>query len=417
MPKADEDGKTPEKKWDILLKIISFLMAVLIWFAVIFFQSNITQRIFTGIEVQIDNFNEMRSHGYTILGNDKFYVDVTLEGKNSDLNRINRSEIRAYIDLQGVERAGEIIRPVQIREINYVAVVEQSLSSAIIYIDRNMTKSVPVTGNIIRSNTESGIETGELSFTPEAVNVTGPEQLIDMINHARVEVDLGSALVERSRNVRENFILVDENGGEVSNPYIRYHENTIEVHVPVYMEKEVPLRVEYRYGYYTRNNVSVKINPEAVRLRGSPDYLNNLDEIIIDMINEKEIDGDRTLRRPVNLPGNPPDDIREINGVTSADVEIIFNDMLTRTVTIPVSRFDITPPDNFGYHIQEANLVIRLFGPANRINISPSLVLISADLSGFMEAGTYPVTVSAVISDEGAPVFCIGEYNITVEIY
>ena len=402
------------KKFDIPLAIVSFLVAVLIWFGVIFFQSNVTQRIFTAVEVDILNFSELRESRYTILGTDIFYVDVTLEGKNSDLNRINSSEIQAYIDLSGVTGAGEISRPVQIRDMNYVTVAAQSLSSIILHIDRNTTKNVPVAGEIVRIATDAGTVTGDLIFTPEFVTVEGPEQTINLISHAWVGVDLGTALVERSRNLRESFILVDENGEEVRSRYLKHGENTVEVVVPVYKTKEVPLRVLYRYGYYNENNVNVKITPETITLRGSPDYLNDLDELIIDTINEKEIDRDITLKVPIQLPG----DVRNLGGVTSADIEISFNNMALRTFTVSAARFRITPPEGFEYHIQERSLSVQFFGPATEIrSITGGAVLVSADLSGFTEAGIYTVPVSVIAAAEELSVFSIGEYSVTAEVY
>jgi YbbR domain-containing protein len=414
IPEELTPDKLSGKKWNIPLIIISLLLSVLIWLWVIVFEGHVIQRTFPAIEVEILNFSDLRSSGYTILGNDNFYVDVTLEGKNSDLNRISRSEIQAYIDLQGIDRAGEVIRPIHIRDINYATVVAQNLSSIRVHIDKHITTSVPVAGEIIRIATDTNTETGDLVFTPEFVTVSGPEQLINTITHAWVKVDLGNALVERSTNVRESSVWMNSDGDEVRSPYIRPGENIIEVAIPIYTTKEVPLRVDYRHGYYNENNVNVRINPATVRLRGSPEHLNDLEEIIIDIIDEKEFYRDTTLRRPINLPG----DAREINGITSADIEITFINMATRTLAVPASRFRITPPGDFEYHIQERNLNIQLFGPASRVNgMSGSAVLVSADLSGLTEAGPYSVPVSIVVAAEDSPVFAIGEYSINVEIY
>ena len=399
-----------EKRWDILLKLVAVFMALLIWFWVTEIESHVTSRTFTRVEVHVENL----PRGYNVIGDSEFHIDVTLQGRNADLNRLNSALIYAYVDLQDVERAGQVNLPVQIRQMSGAAVIEQSHSDVRLNIDRNIIRSVPVMGEIVKMARVTGVEVGELSFTPATVSVSGPEQIVNMIAYAWIYVDLGDGLIERSINVTRRFIWTDENGDEIRNPFISTSENSVEVFIPVYMTKDVPLRVNYRYGYYDENHVRVTINPERITLRGSPEYLNDLDEIVIGVINERRHDNNTTIRFPISLDG----DVRNLSGVTVAEVEIVFTDMLTRTMLIPASQFRVTPPaGGLEYHIRDENLRVRLFGPSDRINrVTQSGVSVSVDLSGFTEPGIFPVPADAVVIAPGSPVFPIGDYSITVEI-
>ena len=110
-------------------------------------------------------------------------------------------------------------------------------------------------------------------------------------------------------------------------------------------------------------------------------------------------------------------DLRNLSGVTSAEVAIAFRDMATRTVRLPESRFNVTPPPNhLEYNIREEYLSIRLFGPSGSINIPVSMVRITADLSGYTEPGIFSVPVDVMITAEGSGVFVLGEYSVSVEI-
>lgn len=402
-------------KRDIPLKIAALFIALLIWFWATEFESRVTVREFTAVRVRVANFHDLLSRGYNIIGNSEFQISVSLEGRNTDLNRLNSAAINAYIDLRDVERAGEVSLPIQITEMNDAEVVDKNRSHIILYIDRHIDKSVPVVGEIIRMARYAGIETGDLVFTPSTISVSGPEQIINTISHAQVHIDLGDDRIERSRNVRETFILVDQNGDEVSNPHVRVRENTVEAFIEVQMTREMPLRVNYLHGYYDENHVQVRIIPDRIMLRGSPEYLSDLEEIIIGTIDEKTIDADITRTFPIRLDG----DVRSLSGITSAEVEITFTDMATRTIAIPAARFTvIPPPENFGYTVQEANLRVRLFGPTESIGgITPSGVSVTVDLSELTEEGMHTVPVDAVVTVEDSPVFCIWEYSINVEIY
>ena len=401
---------------DLLLTIVAVFMGLLIWFWVTEFESHVTERIFTRVDVHIEGLSELRSRGFNIIGDETFNVDVTLEGRNVDLNRLNSSSIRAYVDVRG-QHAGTHTLPVRIMEMNGLQVINQTTDNIRLNIDRNITKSVPVRAEIIRRSIEVGIEMGDLIFTPPTVSVEGPEQLLNEIAYAKIYLDLGDELVMSSREVISPFVLVDSNEDAVTqSPLIRESPNSIGVLIPIYTTREVPLTVKYRYGYYDDTHVSVTITPSTIMLRGEPHYLNNLNEIVLGTINERSYDTDTTIifRLPIDrLEG----DIRNLSGVTSAEVAITFRDMVARTLRVPASRFNVTsPPEHLEYNIREEYLSTRLFGPSDRINIPARAVEITVDLSGFTEPGIYSVPVEAIVTAEGSRVFVLGEYSVSVEI-
>ena len=401
---------------DLLLTIVAIFMGLLIWFWVTEFESHITERIFTRVDVHIEGLSELRSRGFNIIGDETFNVDVTLEGRNVDLNRLNSSSIRAYVDVRG-QQAGTHTLPVRIMEMNGLQVINQTSDNIRLNIDRNITKSVPVRAEIIRRSIEVGIEMGDLVFTPPTVSIEGPEQLLNEIAYAKIYLDLGDELVMSSREVISPFVFVNSNEDAVTrSPHIRESVNSIGVFIPIYTTREVPLRVKYRYGYYDDNHVTVTITPSTITLRGEPHYLNDLDEIIIGTINERSYDSDTTItmRIPIDrLDG----DIRNLSGFTSAEVAIAFRDMEARTVRIPASRFNVTPPpSHLEYTIREEYLGTRLFGPSDRINIPTRMIEITVDLSEFTEPGIYSVPVEVIVAMEGSLVFVLGEYSISVEI-
>ena len=403
-------------KGDISLKIISVLLAVLIWFWVIGFESHVTQKKFNTV-VHMDNVGEMASrYGYSILITKEIFIDVILEGKSSDLNRIKPDDIYAYADFKNVTQAGEINLPIEIKDIDYVTVAELSQNSIIVPVDKKTSKDIPVMGKIIQIAYEAGAEIENLVFNPETITVSGPEMIINNIAHAQVNLSLSADKpIERSAWVTSPFTLIDKKGEEVKNAYIKSTESSVDVYIPVYTTKEIPLIINYKYGYYNNKNTNIEIIPDKIKVRGSPDYLNSFNEINIGIIDEKQYDSDTMLTRNIPLP----DEIKNLSGVTTAGIKIEFIDTEKRTMSIPLkqnSRFTVIPPKNFEYHIKEENIQIKLLGPFQNLNnITRSVISVSADLSNYSEKGTYSVTVDIVTSD--ASVFCVGEYEITVEVY
>lgn len=413
------DTKSEKPKGDIGLKIVSVLLAILIWLWVIGFESQVIQKKFT-VPVHMDNVADMETrYGYSILVPKEYSVEVTLKGKSADLNRIKPADnIYAYVDLRNVTQAGEISLPIEIKvmDIDYITVEEQSQNTIILPIDKRISRDIQVMGEIIQIAFETGVVIDNLVFEPATVTVSGPEMIVNSIGHAWVNVSLSADKpVESSIWVTSPFTLIDKKGEEVKNSYIKTVETSVRVYVPVYITKDIPLTVNYKYGYYNSKNTNVTINPNKIKVRGSPDYLNNLHEISLGIIDEKQYDEDIKFTRTIPLT----EELVNLSGLTTAEIEIKFINTEKRVISVPLrqnTRFTVIPPKELEYHIKEENIQITLLGPLQNINnISRNVISVSADLSNMTEKNTYSIPVDIVVLDDS--VFCVGEYAISVEVY
>jgi len=416
---AEPEEKQKKRKSDFWLKVISVAAAVLIWFWVMSFETQVTQRKFPSVLVHTDNYYDMNlKYGYTILNNTEMYIDVTLEGKYSDLNRIKDTDIYAYIDLNEVTHAGNVSLNIRINEMNNVEVVGQSQSRAILYFDEEIIRNLPVALKIEQMAKEEGIDIGTLSANLDYVAVSGPKGVLENLDHALVRLNLGT--VERSLTVIESFVLIDKNGEEVKNKFIKTNESTITVDVPVTSTKEVFLKVNYKYGYFNEKNTSIIINPEKIKIKGSPDYIRSMDDyIIIGEINEKKYENDTTVMFVIPLR----EGVKNLSDITSAEVSIKFNDNIeSKIINIATTqqnvRFNIIPPKDFEYHIKESKVQIKVLGnPSDLKNINSNAISATADFSTLTEKGMHTVNLDIVVLSDNNSVFCVGEYTVNVEIY
>ena len=419
MDEITKPEKIKKPKSGIWLKIFSVLTAVLIWFWVVGVNSQITQKKFASIPVKFDNLTEMRdNYGYSIIVEKELYIDVTLEGKSADLNRIKSEEIYAYIDLGRVSQAGEISLPIEIKEMDYAYVAEQSQSSTLLYIDRTKDVPIPVDVKIVQMVKVTDVDIGELELSFDHVLVYGPERILRTLDRARVELSLGA--IDRPVTVTEKFTLINKNGEEVKNQYISTRDiTTIEVTVPVTITKEIPLNVNFRHGYYNPKNSKISIIPEKITIKGPPDIINGILEHNIGVINEKQIESETesTLTIPVILPDGVASETR------TADVEIKFMGLEPKLINVSIrqnNNFNVIPPENFEYHIKEDRIQIKILGSPEVLRaINSSRISAAVDLSAITESGSYPVPVNIVINrnDTDNPAFCVGEYLVTAEIY
>ena len=417
--KYEPDNIKKKPKGDFLLKVVSVLLAVLIWFWVVGFESQISQRVFSAIPIKIENFNDMKeNYGYSIIGNTE-YIDVTLQGKYSDLNKVKDDDIYAYIDLKNVSETGNIILPVSVvyRGKEYIQVVDQSKSETQIDIDEEIPVEIPVKCEIMQSYIEDGSQIGALIIEPQTVTVYGPKRTVEKLDYALVKLYLGTGLLERSVAVTENFVLINDKKEEIKNQYVRTDVNTIDIYVPLTATKEVSLTVNYKYGFYNDKNTQINITPDKIEVKGPPDYIKRMEDYIyLGEINEKKYEAEDIITFPILLPEEIASEI------TSADVEIKFIDMKTKNInlyTTKSSYFNIIPPQGFEYHIKEDKVQITVLGnPADLRHINSSSMSAVADFSALTEKGTHSVTLDIAVNSDDNSVLCIGEkYTVNVEIY
>ena len=406
-------------KWDFLLRILSVVIAILIWFWVIGVETQVIRKRFTSVQVQIDtqSYNEMRSkYGYSIIVDKEIYIDVILEGKSADLNKIKPSDICAYVDFKNVSQAGEISLPIEIKEIDLARVFDQSQSSMILYIDVETSKTLPVKPKIVQIITESNVEIGELKSSPDSVVVYGPKGILDTLNHALVKISLGSDAINRPVKVTETFVLIDESGEEVKNQYITTKEvNSVNIEIPVTATKEVPLALNFKYGYYSAKNTNVHIVPDKIKIRGAPDEIGNISSISLkEIIDEKKYESDTTITSPFVLP----EGIESLDGET-AQIEIKFIDPGTKLINISTrqnNNFVVIQPKNAECHIKEDNIKIKIMGPAEDVRrVNSSGIYVTVDLGAYEKGSHADVPIDIATSEDS--VFCVGEYTVTVEIY
>jgi hypothetical protein len=128
------------------------------------------------------------------------------------------------------------------------------------YLYRNQhTISTPGNYDLTIHTPEPGVET---------VTVTGPKTIIETIAGAEITYDLGT--VTTSVNFNAAIVLVDSEGNEIGNPYIKTDVTDVMVMVPVTMEKTLPLVAHYVANDTDRFVYNVTFSPESVKITGDP---------------------------------------------------------------------------------------------------------------------------------------------------
>ncbi|MBQ2765410.1 MAG: hypothetical protein IJF48_00300 [Clostridia bacterium] len=398
---------------NITAKILCVLAAVVLWFYAVGTDTAIIEKSFTGIPIDIRNLDVIDTElGLSVISGYGYTVDVAVSGAKPDINNLSIDDITVYVDAGSITEAGEYSLEIRISVPSGITISGQSANYAELYIDKRSAISVPVVVDPIYS-IESAYKLGELEPSIDTVNVTGPVEELEKIKCAVVTLELGR--ITKSLTATGKLVLVGEGGTPISNPYVKLQTTEVSVKIPVYTEKDVPLTVGYKYGYYNDSNVNIKVTPATVRLRGEPDVLDDINSIKLLDLDEKKIMED-TLQKNVTIV--TPEGT-ELVGSRSADVEVIHKGTVTRDIV--VSNLSVVNTDGIKYTLESPEITVKFRGTQRSIQFiyeNPTYVLASVDLNYLKNVtGTVsvPVTISVASALAGS-VYELGEYTIDVTI-
>ncbi len=394
------------KTVDFIAKIGCLIVAFFIWFYAVKNDTTLYEEVFSSIPVDIVN-----KSGFSVLSGDDVTVDLTLSGKRSVISRLSASELRAYIDMSSITAAGKYKFDVQYELPNGVSLVKSTSNSVTVYADNTSSVSVPVSVKVTNFMMEDGYELGRNDITTDVQNITatGPESVISQIVKAELLADIGH--VTRTVTYSGNITLLDAAGAPVTNSYIKTNISYVTATIPVYKYRDVPIRVVFKHGYFNEQNVSVKVEPASVRIKGEADAV---DAVSLSYeIDEKKITSDTSYTVSIALPGG----VLNVNSVNEAVLSIDLEGISSRTIS--VYNISVKNPDGILYEPITGPINITVQGDSSWVErLSPINVTAVVDLSSLGSvSGSVMVPVTFTFAASFADkVYEVGSYSVSVRV-
>lgn len=411
---SEADGShknSKSKKHDLIAKILCVVLATFLWFYVIDEQSPTSERTFSDIPVTFANSSKM-AEGFAVISGHNYSVDVVLSGKRSDLNRISSSDILASVDLSGIQSAGEYPLNISIISPSNTAVKSQTPGSLYVYVDKTITRTFEIkcayTGGT--SDNESLI-LGTLTPSRNYITVTGPEEEVLKVSHGLVNLSLG--VIDKTVRLREKVVLVDANSIEIDNPYIKTDITDVDVSVPVYKIKEVPVHVNYKHGYFDAGTIKEELYPSTVTIKGPVDLINTVDKIETEPFDEQVMESSVSLQLACSLPAG----VSFYGSETKISAKFTVDNFSKRTFVINRSNIIIqNPSDEFDFEIINEAVDIQFSGVESYLSgIYPGTLRVYVDASSITAPGTYK-EVPLIISRPAKNVFVSNENECKVDV-
>lgn len=386
--------------------VVSLLAAILLWLYVTNVENPDKATTINGIPVSFIGEDIFTDKNFVITKGEDATVSLTIEGRLSYLNKINKDNIVVTVDLSRVNSEGdyelayEVALPESVSR--YVTTTQRSPEYYIeLTVDKLVTKPVEVKGEFV-GETAEGYRTEAMTFDPEYIEIKGTEDDLAIISHAKVVMNRTN--VDKTITAPLEFVLIDYDGKEVKNRNITSDVTEVETTLPVVKTKELPLTVQYiEGGGATEEHVVATIEPSSILISGDAATLDGISRIRLGPVDLSTIAKSETFNLPIIIP----DDTKNISGVENATVTVELRGLSTTalnitdfelinvhedynaTVITPSLDVSIRAPSDIISKIKSNN--VRIVADLSEVNQSRGLHSIQTEvyIDGFSEAGVF----------------------------
>jgi len=280
-----------------LNKIISVVIAMLLWAYVIAEINPVTQQTMIGIPVKLINSESISERGLALSGGQEFTVDVVLEGKRRDMVQIAADEILASADLFGFGK-GENTLKVSIAAPEGMTVVEVRPSKIKVNIEELITATRPVEISYAGEPPE-GFEPGGILLNPAEIEITGAESAVSAVASIRATVNMEDLSTEQ-KTIQIRPVAVDSSGEEVK--YIDMSSTSVNVAGRLLPVKEVKLEVEFTGSLDPIYDIKYIDVPESISIKGDAALIADVASIKAEPIDISALTGTKTIALVPILP-------------------------------------------------------------------------------------------------------------------
>lgn len=398
----------------IVTALLSVVIAFALWLYVITVVSPNSDKTYTNIPVTLQSEVVLQERGLMITTAELPDVTLQLEGNRADLDKLNSSNITIAVDVSRIGTPGKHSLsytpgfPGDIAN-NAITVLSRSPDTIIIEVENRISKNVPVDIHYTGTLSEDYMADKDNKVLDyETVNITGPESVVDQIAMARIEVDMDGRV--ESINEQFEYTLCNEKGEPVDAALVTTDAEVITLNLRIVRVKQLELTVNViDGGGATKDTSAITIEPKIIRVSGSDNLLEGLENLELGTINLGEMQEDGVLTFPIKLP----EGVTNETGVMEATVEVKFPDLDKKTLTVKDLKA-INVPAGMAVDMITQMLEIQLRGPKEIIkDITAENITVEVDFAN-EQAGTVSIKANIIIDVEG--VGAVGTYNITATL-
>lgn len=318
---------------NLSLKMLSLLVALVVWLIIINIEDPTISKNIIGIPVQVINENAISEAGKCYVLDDTDSVDIRVRGPKSVIDKVKESDFKAVADLSKYSITNSV--PVKVK---FDSSRDFSIEPEIIYGESNninillddfVTQSYDV-DTVIKGNVNDGyyISKDEIQLNDKKIKISGPETLINEVNRVSVTIDVSD--IKEETTVMASVKAYDAYGAIIESDRMIYNRDTINATVKPLIKKDIPIKVITKgkaKKNYKENNI--KSSVESISIAGNRDSVNAMGVITL----EVDIsDTNKKITKKFDLTKYISSTVKLISSRSETEVTIDFEKLVTKNI-------------------------------------------------------------------------------------
>lgn len=374
------------------LKLLSLLVAVLLWNFVISSNTSYTRtKTINDLTGYVTNQSVLKNYAGLAMLTDPSEklsdVSVVLEIAQSEYAYASANNVQVTLDLANVRRAGEQDVPLKAFSTygRVVSIIPETVSVVFETVD---ARTVPVNVRMV-GNPEEDRWYNMTRSNPATLTISGAASLVRNIASAYVYVDVSG--MDSSFTVAERYVLLDSAGNEISQDMLDRSSTSISVNMEVYPTREIPISTEIDNvvtgqpadGYEVK---SVSIQPQSVVVAAEQDLLDSIQKLHIEPISVQGLTQSFSARA----------DVSSLSSFKSISAEEVYVNVIIAEESVSawidnVSLSFVNKREGLSLSRKNEAVRVHVTGPRSVVEkLQQTGIVATVDLDG-LDVGTYAV--------------------------
>lgn len=371
---------------------LSLIIAIVLWLYVAGQVDPKTDKKITGIEIEFLNTDSLQNNGLDFASASEKQVSVTLEGKRSQLNRVDKDDIHVTADLTRCIR-GENTVTLKAATSKKAEIEKISPSVITVKVEERVNNSKPVkvkfTGKRVKNR-----EPGNVRTDPDNVNVYGAKSIVNKVDNIQVSVPRNSIKIDDT-TVTAKAVPVDSSGKKVENVWLS--TKNVAVTASMMETKEVDLDVKTTGSVSDGMQLEEIKLPEKVTIRGTQDTLADITGVQGEQIDISGLNKTTTIPIELSLPYG----VELASESEDISARVVLKELASMSFDVQTAAIEKNGLEK-GYtaSITENAISITAKGTDDQMEgFSTDDIVCSVDLKN-LEEGTHEVAVKVTTNDK-----------------
>ena len=375
------------------LKLLSLVIAIIIWIVVANVDDYKTTRKISDIEIEFVNGESITDNNMVYEVPEGTTIDIVVKGRRKVVENLTNQDFRAVADLSkmSITNAVNVVVTANNSYVGRDLSISYPDNAINVAVEKKLESQLAITVRT-RGDVEDGYAIRSKTPTPNLITVKGAESVIDMIDEVVVDVDVTGANADLTATAAPVFL--SKSGEIIDAGKFEFDVASVDVKVEIAKTKELTLRVktsgEPKEGYAIS---SVDFQPTSILVVGDASDLAKVDEVVINDVDVTGLSED--METSIQIANYLPSGITMAENVEEIMVKIGIEALTDKNLTLTGDSISIVgKKEGYTYKFTNGNLAVKVRGLKDTIDsIRITNLLPSIDVTGY-EPGVYAFTVS-----------------------